>query len=231
MASEAPKIVALSLAVAAAVGLAVVWLPRMLGAAGGSEVEVITLLKTRERDGLELAVAGGTLVSHSVAYQRITVTVDEAARRATVLATLDFTGTVGHTDVSSLGVEKIPFVSDGKEWRPEGSWAPRLVAAVNALERRRRGFEAADRPRLTRLAGVTDGGGLGDEAERWLGLADCRLRVDAWYLRLERDEATASEQYRIEGVSQDRPFRSAGPRKLHLQLSDGGEFFFPTGLM
>ena len=231
MASEGPKIVALSLAIATAVGLAAIWLPKLLGAASGADVELITQLKTAERDGLQLQVRGGTLTGHKVAYQRITVTVDEPARRATVLATLDFTGEVGQTEVSSLGVEKVVFVSDGKDWKPEGSLAPRLVAVVNALESRRRALEAGDGSRLAHLAVLTDGGSLGAEAEQWLAMVERTLRVDAWFIRLERDGADVSEQYRMEGVGRDRPFRAAGPRRLHLELFPGGEFFFPAGLM
>jgi hypothetical protein len=231
MAGDAPKIVALTLAVATTVGVAAIWLPKLLGAAAGADTELITQLKTAERDGLQLPVLGGTLNGHRVAYQRITVTVEAGERSATVLATLDFTGQVGPTEVSSLGVEKIVFVSDGKAWKPQSSLAPRLTAVVNALEGRRRALEAGDVRLLSRLAGVTDGGGLGPEADQWLALLERKLQVDAWFIRLERDGADVSEQYRMDGFGRDRPFRSAGPRKLHLELSVGGEFFFPTGLM
>lgn len=231
MAGEAPKIVAISLAGAVAVGLASLWLPRLLGAASGPEGELITQVKTAERDGLTLEVKAGTLEGRKVSFERITVTVEEGGRKATVLATLDFTGKVGLTEVSSLGVERIPFVFDGKDWKPEGTLAPRLAAVVEALEQRRRAFEAGDGVRLRRLAGVVDGGSLGPDAEEWLALVSSKFQVDAWFIRLERDSAEVSEQYRIEGVGRDRPYRSSGPRRLHLERSPGGQFFFPTGLM
>jgi type II secretory pathway pseudopilin PulG len=230
--SDAPKILALTVAIAVAIGLGVIWVPRLLGSAGGTEVELITQLKRAERDGVDLPLrGGGRLISHHLTYQRLTVIPDADGKSATVLATLDLTGDFGQTQVSSLGVEKIPFVYDGTDWRPAGSMAPRLVAAVNALEQRRQALEAGDLQQLAQLARVTDGGSLGEDLDAWLQLLERKLRVDAWFIRLERDDAEVSEQYRAEGVGRDRPWRSSGPRKLHLELGAGGEFFFSAGLM
>jgi hypothetical protein len=217
------------LAAAVVLGLGSIWFPKLVGAAGGPEGELITQLKVAERDGLVLPVSGGRLAGHQLLYQRISVTVDAAARRATVLATLDFNGQFGATQVSSLGVEKIVFVFDAGVWKPETTLAPRLVAVVNALESRRRALEMGDRGQLSKLAGNPDGG-LEAEVERWLELVDRKLRVDAWFIRLEREGGQVSEQYRLEAFGRDRPFRQAGPRKLQLETS-GGEFFFPKGLM
>ncbi|MBS1150320.1 MAG: hypothetical protein H6Q89_2018 [Myxococcaceae bacterium] len=226
---ELKKVLGLAVAVAVVGALGLIWLPRLLGKVAGPEVELITRLKEAEKEGLELSVLGGTLTGKKVHYQRITVTHDPAARRATVLATLDFTGALGRTEVSSLGVEKISFVYDGTDWKPESSLAPRLVAVVTALESRRRALEAGNRGAAQKLARAGDAG-LGSEADAWLGLLERKLSVDAWFIRLERDQVQVSEQYRLEGFGRDRPFRSAGPRRLDLQASEG-EFFFPNGLM
>ena len=172
---------------------------------------------------------GQSLKGKKVHYQRMTVTIDSPGKRATVLATLDFTGKLGLTEVSSLGIEKIVFVYDGVEWKPEANLAPRLVAVVTALESRRVALEAGNRSALERLARTSDAG-LGKEAEEWLGLLERKLRVDAWFIRLERDQVQVSEQYRMDGFGRDRPFRSAGPRRLDLQAAEG-QFFFPNGLM
>ena len=172
---------------------------------------------------------GANLVGKKVHYQRMTVTVDVPEKRATVLATLDFTGKLGVTEVSSLGVEKVVFVHDGSDWKPETSFAPRLVAVVTALENRRRALQLGNRAALVRLARAADGG-LGTEADAWLDLLERKLMVDAWFIRLDRDQVQVSEQYRMDGFGRDRPFRSAGPRRLDLQASEG-EFFFPNGLM
>lgn len=226
---ELQKAGGLAIAVAIFAGLAWVWAPRLLGKAAGPDTELITYLKVLERDGMELPVLGGTLESTKVHFQRLTVTVDASGRRAVVLGTLDFTGKLGMTEVSSLGVEKIAFVLQGVDWKPEGTVAPRLVAVVTALEARRRALEAGNRAALGALSLQADAG-LGDEAEQWLALLERKLKVDAWFIRLERDEVQVSEQYRLDGFGRDRPFRSAGPRRLDLRAA-GGQFFFPNGFM
>lgn len=226
---ELPKALGLGVAVLVVGALGVLWLPRLLGSAAGPDVELITLLKVAEKEGFEIPISGGTLRGKKVHYQRLTVSVDLPGQRATVLGTLDFTGNFGTTEVSSLGVEKIVFVYDGDGWKPQTTLAPRLVAVVQALERRRRALEAGDRGALVKLARAGDGG-LGAEADEWLGLLERKLKVDAWFIRLERDEVQVSEQYRLDGFGRDRPFRSAGPRRLNLQAAEG-EFFFPNGLM
>ena len=224
---ELQKVGALGVAVAVFAALAYIWMPRLLGKAAGPDTELITQLKVLERDGMELPVLGGTLESTKVHFQRLTVTVDPTGQRATVLGTLDFVGRLGMTEVSSLGVEKIPFVLQGADWKVEGVVAPRLVAVVTALESRRRALESGNRAALAALA---PDAGFGDEAEQWLALMERTLKVDAWFIRLERDEVQVSEQYRLDGFGRDRPFRSAGPRRLDLRAA-GGTFFFPNGLM
>lgn len=227
---EFPKVLALGAAIAVVASLLVLFGPKLVGEAAGPDVELITALKTAESEGLELQLPGGTLKSKKLSYQRLTVSVVAPHRRAQVSCTLDFTGRLGSTEVSSLGVEKIVFLYDGASWKPQTSLAPRLAAVVSALESRRGALEAANRGALSRLIRATDGGGLGTEAEQWLGLVERKLRVDAWFIRLERDAAQVREQYRLEGFTADRPFRSAGPRRLNLEQSEG-EFFFPNGLM
>ncbi len=226
---ELPKVLGLGLAVALVATLAWVGLPRLLGTAAGPDVELITQLKKAEQEGLELKVLGGSLTGKRVHYQRMTVSLEPGGRRATVLSTLDFTGELNGTEVSSLGVEKIVFGYDGTAWKPESNLAPRLVAVVTALESRRRALESGDRGTLQRLARAFDAG-LGKEADEWLALLERKVRIDAWFIRLDRDQVQVSEQYRMEGFGADRPFHSSGPRRLDLQAA-GGQFFFPNGLM
>jgi hypothetical protein len=226
---ELPKVLGLAVAVMLVGGLGIVWMPKLLGKAAGPDVELITQLKEAEKEGLDLPVLGLSLKSKKVHYQRMTVTLDAPGSRATVLATLDFTGDLGTTEVSSLGVEKIVFTFDGTDWKPQTHLAPRLVAVVSALESRRRALESGNRPALQKLARAPDAG-LGAEADAWLELMERKLKVDAWFIRLDRDQVQVSEQYRLDGFGRDRPFRSAGPRRLDLQAAEG-EFFFPNGLM
>jgi hypothetical protein len=222
----------------AAIALAMVALlgPRMLGLAAGPEPEIITALKSFERDGLKLSLPGlaAPLTARELHFDRITVRVEPGAQRAEALATLDFTGTLGDTEVSSLGVEQVPFVLKDGSWGPEGSAAPRLVAVVLALESRRRALEAGDLTALARLMGPDgDAGvavGAGDpEWEMLRALKKRRYRSDAWFIRLERDEAAATEHWHLEGDLPSRPVDQQGERKMIL-FRRGQEFLFSFAL-
>jgi hypothetical protein len=218
--------------VLAAVAGLVLLVPRLLGLATGPEVEIITALKSTERDGLELAVPGlgAPLESKEHHFARITVNVDPGGQRAVAWATLDFLGQLGGTPVSSLGVERVPFVREGRKWVPEGLAAPRLAAVVRVLEARRRALEAGNREALKALGAPGVGGGGEAEVEKVLGLQRRRYRAEAWFLRLERDEAVASEAWRLEGELPSRPVDERGQRRLSL-IRNGDEFFFSPSLM
>lgn len=219
------------IALLAAAAAMVVLVPRWLGVATGPEVEIITWLKSTERDGLSLAVPGVVepLTSREHHFARITVNVEPGGERAVAWATLDLKGRLGATEVSSLGVERVPFVRRGGEWMPEGLAAPRLAAAVRALELRRRALEAGNREALAALLAP---GASGGEAElaRLLELQRRRYRAEGWYLRLERDDAMVTEAWRMEGQLPSRPVDEKGQRRLSLVRS-GEEFFFSPGLM
>ncbi len=217
-------------ALALAMTLAVLG-PRVLGLAAGPEVEIITALKRTERNGLSLALPATPtpLTSREHRFALITVRVEPGGKRAEALATLDFTGTLGDTQVSSLGVERVPFILRDGDWVPEGLAAPRLAAAVAALEARRRALDTGDPAALTRLAGPVDGGGRVEEGapalELVLALERRRYRAEAWYLRLERDEARVTEHWRLEGHLPSRPVDDRGQRHLDL-VRHGEEFLF-----
>ncbi|HYO59501.1 hypothetical protein [Archangium sp.] len=221
--------------VLAAAAAMVVLVPRLLGVAAGPEAEIITVLKSTEREGLSLTLPGveEPLTSREHHFARITVNVEPGGQRAVAWATLDFSGRLGRTQVSSLGVERVPFVRRGRQWVPENLAAPRLAAVVRALESRRRALEAGDREVLTGLrtpgAEAEEGGGVA-ELERVMELQRRRYRAEAWYLRLERDEVVASEEWRLEGQLPSRPVDEKGQRRLSL-VRNGEEFFFSSGLM
>ncbi|MDY7228880.1 hypothetical protein [Hyalangium rubrum] len=224
-------------ALAVATALAVLG-PRLLGRAAGPEVEIISALKATEREGLSLSLPGipTPLTAREHRFARITVRVEPGGERAEALATLDFTGTLGAIEVSSLGVERVPFVLKDGDWVPEGLEAPRLAAAVLALERRRRALEAGDREALALLAAPAreDGGGAvevgGPELEQLLALKERRYGVSGWRLRLERDEAVVTELWRLEGTLPSRPVDQRGERRLIL-IRSGEEFLFSPALM
>jgi hypothetical protein len=230
-------IAALALAMLAGVG------PRMLGLAAGPEAEIITALKHLEREGIKLSLPGAAapLKSREVHYDRLSVRVEPGGQRAVVLATLDFTGSLGDTQISSLGVEQVPFVLRDGDWEPEGGPVPRLEAVVVALESRRRALEGGDPAALARLWGPQgedggserlDGGseGVGElDLDTVLALVKRRYRADAWFIRLERDEAVATEHWRLEGDLPSRPVDQLGERRLNL-LRRGEEFLFSFAL-
>ncbi len=213
--------------------------PRMLGLAAGPEAEIITALKRQEKEGITLSLPGATapLKSREVHYSHLTVRVEPGAQRAVVLSTLDFTGSLGDTEVSSLGVEEVPFVLQDGDWRLEGRAAPRLTAVVEALEGRRRALEAGNPEELARLSvpegedggpGGHDGGSVGvgePDLETVLALKKRRYRAAAWFIRLERDEAVATEHWRLEGDLPSQPVDRMGERRLILYRR-GEEFLF-----
>jgi hypothetical protein len=221
--------------------------PRVLGLAAGPEAEIITVLKRFEKEGVSLSLAGVAteLTSRELHYERITVRVEPGGQRAAVLTTLDFTGSLGDTQVSSLGVEEVPFVLQDGDWEPERGEAPRLAAVVVALEARRRALEQGDREVLARLAGPqgTEGGedggsegvdggseGVGElNLDTVLALKKRRYRAGAWFIRLERDEAVATEHWHLQGDLPSRPVDQRGESR-HRLLRDGQEFLFSSAL-
>jgi len=212
-----------------------VLVPRLLGAAAGPEAEIITALKSTERQGLELTLPGvrEKLVSREHHFARITVNVEPGGERAVAWATLDFTGRLGRTEIGSLGVERVPFVRRRRTWEPEGLTAPRLAAVLGRLEARRRALEAGNRTALEALRApeaVADGDREAQEVEKVLALQRRSYQVEAWYLRLERDEVVVSETWRLEGVLPSRPVDERGQRRLSL-IRSGEEFLFSPGLM
>jgi hypothetical protein len=205
---------------------------RVLGTAAGPEAEILATLKETEAEGLSLTVPGSPLPLKSQKHRfgRITVAVEPGGQRAEAYATLDFDGTLGPTQVGTAGVERVPFVRRDGDWVPEGSVAPRLVAVVAALESRRRALEAADAAALSRLAGPDTPGVGGPEWEQLASMHARSYRAEAWFVRLEREEAVVTEHWRLQGALPARPVDVRGERRLSLKL-DGDEFLYSAGLM
>lgn len=222
----------IGIAVLAVAGVLLFLGPRLLGFAAGPEAEIVTTLKEAEHDGVSLPVPGAPtpLVSRKLQYARITVSVAPDGRSAEAFATLDFEGVLGATTVSTAGVEAVPFTRESGRWKPVTSLAPRLVATVAALEARRRALADGQPDALSRLAGPGGDGGAGRTWEEMAPLSKRRLTVQAWYARLERDEVTVTEHYRVEGDLPSRPVDTRGERPL-LLLREGDQFLFSPGLM
>jgi len=213
-----------------AVGLAVAVFSQRCGLDANAEGEILSRLKSTERSGLSLPIPGARapLVSRTHRYDRISVQVDYQKGTATAVATLDFTGALGETEVSSLGLEKVSFRYRDGDWEPEGSLAPLLVQAVSRLEARRLALETGSAGRLAALFGGE--GGLPKEPalSRALSMTTRTYRVKAWYLRSEREGISASEAYRLQGDAPDRPVDEEGLRSLSLIRRGQELFFWPT---
>ncbi len=213
-------------------GTLALFAPRILGAAAGPELEIITALKETEAEGLSLGIPGAPqpLKSSKHRFARITVNVEPGGQRAEAFATLDFEGTLGETRVGTAGVERVPFVARGGSWVPETSAAPRLQAVVAALESRRRALQAADAAAMERLAGPDTPGVGGPEWEQLQQVRARGYRAEAWYVRLERDDAVVTEHWRLQGALPARPVDTRGQRQLSLSWR-GDEFLFSPSLM
>lgn len=217
------------LAVVALGALAGVLLPRLLGLASGPEGEIITLLKRVEHDGLQLEVAGSSarLRSEKLSFDRIGVTVLPKGQQAQVTATLDFTGWLGETQVSSVGLERIRFQYQDFSWKPAEGYAPRLLSAVSLLELRRRALEKGELGRLSSLGGE---GERSPELAQLLSLEQRRYRALGWFIRSEREEVLVREEYRLLGSLPQRPLDEVGARRLRL-IEREGKFIFSGGIM
>lgn len=240
MSDELRKVVGFAVAAAAVVAALALVLPRWLGSAAGPATEIITALKTAERDGLSQAVAGGRLTSRKASFARMSVSAPAGATEAVLTATLDFEGALGETTVSSLGLERVPFVWRDSEWVPQAGWVPRLGAVVSALERRRHWLEqAAPGSSFGSSGPAASDSGQGEATaaaaaaavQQWLLVKERRYRSLAWFIRSEREEVVVTEDFERKGLLPDRPVDERGTVRLTLQEHPSGEFFFPHGLM
>jgi len=176
---------------------------RLLGAAAGTEAGLIAIVQRAEREGLTLSVPGAStpLVSGQVHFDRFSASIEPQDASAHVTCTLDFTGSMGATKVSSVGLEKIPFKYQRGQWVASSGFAPRLTAVVAALEARRQSLET----------------GRG------------RYQAIAWFIREERDQAIATEDYRLTGRQSQQDVDEKGTRRLHLERREE-QFLFLEGI-
>jgi hypothetical protein len=219
---EGAKVLGFLVATIALVLVISVFGTKVLGAASGPENELITFLKKQEAPGA-IFDAAGTLKGEKVSYQRLSVIVAPDGQSATVSGTLDFVGQRDGTRVSSLGFERVRFVRKDDEWRPLDGAAPRLAAIVRALDRRRRSLQAGDIPQAEGLDAA--------EAERYRRIEGRSFKVEAWYIRSEKEGVEVSEDYRLTGRLPERPVNEKATRRFSLSEDARGEFLFPHGLL
>lgn len=215
-------------------GLAVTALVRWFWAAGDPTADLVVQLKTAERGGLSIPIPGepAPLVSDRPSYDRLTVELQPGAPEAFVTATLDLRGKLGETEVHSLGFERVRFLRDGNGWTAPEGLAPVLGKVLAALCARRRALEAGKVPALAALAGQTPGQAVADPAlALLLAVRDRKYAVKGWYVRVERDVVTVSEDYRLTGSTPERPVDEEKTRRLELRPNPQGEFYFTRGLM
>jgi hypothetical protein len=181
--------------------------PRLLGASA-PEGEVLTALKILERQAPQARLSFGVLYTRSLQYQRMEARVEPDGQRAWVTATLDLeaalqrAGDPEATRVSSLGLERVPFVRRGASWEPEAGGWPRLTRGLEALERRRVALEAAAGP----------------------GVTGRHYTALAWYVRSEREGLAVAEDWRLEEDGPDRRRDQRGTTRLELRSSPDGGF-------
>ena len=206
---------------------------RLLGAAAGTEAGLIAIVQRAEREGLTLSVPGAStpLVSGQVHFDRFSASIEPQDASAHVTCTLDFTGSMGATKVSSVGLEKIPFKYQRGQWVASSGFAPRLTRVVAALEARRRSLETADRPGLRQLLSSSTGpGSLGAELDQILSLSARRYQAMAWFIREERDQAVVTEEYHLTGRRSRQDVDEKGTRRLHLERRQE-QFLFSEGIL
>ena len=204
--------------------------PRLLDLAGGPDAALGAALTQSERDGLTLAVSGadGPLVARRHHFDRISIHLEPDGQTGYAVSTLDFTGALGATEVSSLGLERTTFQRVQGSWRPVDGLAPRLAAIVAALEERRQILQSGDGARLMRLVATpqhADEPSSDPFFKRVAALQSRRYQVLAWYIRSERDRAEVTEDYRLAGTLPGGPVDEKGVRRLALQWR-GSQFFF-----
>ncbi|MGQ0507222.1 MAG: hypothetical protein ACT4TC_18095 [Myxococcaceae bacterium] len=195
MTTEGRRALGFLVALGAAVFCVAVFIRPLLRFAAGPESEILEQIKLTEKDGLTLTVPGLStpLVARRVHFDRISV-VFETEHDALAHATLDFEGTLGRTEVSSLGVERIVF----KDLKPSRGLAPQLTGLIAALNVRRLALSEPD----------------GE-------LRDRRYAVKSWHLRLERDSARVVETFLLTGSRMDRPIEERGDIELRWEQRDG----------
>ncbi|HYV49958.1 MAG TPA: hypothetical protein VFA20_34120 [Myxococcaceae bacterium] len=215
-------------------GLALTALVRWFWASGDPTADLVLQLKTAEHGGLSLAIPGepAPLFSERPSYDRLTVELEPGAKEAFITATLDLQGNLGETEVHSLGFERVRFLRDGRGWKAPEGLAPVLTKVVAALCARRRALEAGKVPALAALAAQTEDQARADPAlALLLAVRGRKYLVKGWYVRVERDAVTVSEDYRLTGATPERPVDEEKTRRLELRPDAHGEFYFARGLM
>ncbi len=209
--------------------------PKLLDLAGGPDAALGAALTETEREGLRITIPGAreTLVARRHHFDRISTHLDPDGNTAYAISTLDFTGDLGATVVSSLGLERTAFQRGESGWRPADGFAPLLAGIVSALEARRQILESGDSARRTGLLAAPS---QGAEAQsdpffrRLAAIGNRRYQVLSWYIRSERDRAEVTEDYHLTGSLPAGPVDEKGARRLTLQRRDS-QFLFAEGLL
>ncbi len=212
--------------------LGVVWalLPRMLGAAGGPEPEVIAAFRTAALARAPIPIPGApSFEPRSLRFDRFSITVD--GERASAVATLDASGSCGGVAVSSLGRERVAFRRLAGRWEPDGPLAPALAAALSVLWQRAALLSGDASGSLAALVLPADRDrALGDaRIDSVLRLPGHRWEPRAWYLRSERGEVLVTEEAVLTSTSRD-PEPRTGRLRL-VSFGDVGSFVFTGGLL
>jgi len=212
------------------VGVVWVLLPRMLGAAGGPEPELIAAFRAAELARAPIRVPGGPAFEpRRLRFDRFSITVD--GDRASAVATLDASGSCGGVEVSSLGRERVGFRRQGGRWQPDGPLAPALAGALSALLQRAQLLSGSAAERLGAIVLPVDRDRAVSDAriDSVLRLPGHRWEPRAWYLRSERGEVLVTEEANLTSSSREPEARTG---RLRLVPSgEDGSFVFAGGLL
>jgi hypothetical protein len=190
--SPLSRLAAFAVATVAVVGLVLVAGARLLSVAA-PDGEVLTALAELQRAPPTVELLRGTLVARRASFDRVSVAPSAEGGAVRLTATLDFQGQFttrdgGTVTVSSLGLERPTFQRRAGAWRVAGSPYPDLSGVLDALS-----------------------------AEAPCDQVPCAgASVAAWYVRVEREGATASGDY----VFPDGG--GAGTRRRALRPAAGG---------
>jgi hypothetical protein len=232
---SASKPLLFAIAIAALGTSAVLLGPRLLDLAGGPDAALGAALTETEREGLRLVIPGSpeTLVARRHHFDRISTHLEPDGNTGYAISTLDFTGALGATVVSSLGLERTTFQRGEGGWRPANGFAPLLAAIVSALEARRQILESGDSARRMGLLAASSHGGDAPRDpffQRLAAIGNRRYQVLSWYIRSERDRAEVREDYHLTGTLRGGPVDEKGARRMTLQRRDS-QFLFAEGLL
>jgi hypothetical protein len=194
----------------------------------GPEGEIARVLEVRQ-SGPAFTLDGKTLQLHAAHFDRVLVKPE--GEGFTAVTTVDAEGTIDKTQVSYLGLERIPFVRIDGHWQPKEALLPALREVAELLSARRTALGTADAAALGELVSTTRW--LDSTVTREVALAQLKDRIGdwagryeptAWIVRVEREGAEVLEEYTLtapQGTTRRGKIRFQLVREDRLRFGSG----------